>query len=559
MKNFRLSSIAVMLATSLPTWAPSALAQQQPDAGRTLQQQRPAPQPPQAAGSTVNVQTPATAPTAAGGPKVTVESITISGNSVFSEDQLLQVLGDYAGKSYDLAGLRGLTEAIANRYREAGYPFARAFLPQQAGTQGRLRIEVLEGRYGAVQALGDEALTGPASKFLGILSPGSVINGKLLERTTLILDDQPGIKIAPIIRPGRELGSGDLDVRIDRRPGFSGDVGLDNHGNRFTGEHRVRANFQWDSPFTFGDQASLRLLYSDEGMWLGSLGYSLPLGASGLRGNAGHSETYYLLSKDYSALGATGSARVSTLGLTYPLVRSQKANLNLAVTIQQKSLNDRQRSSGADDRKLSDSLPFTLSFDRRDTLWGGGVTYGSLAYTSGTLRLGLSLQGSDESSGQDTRGGFRKVNLDIARVQATRWAGLVGFARLSTQEASKNLDSSESFSLGGPSGVRAYPVGEGNGDAGWLAQVEIRYAIGAYVPYLFHDAGRVVLNAKNASLASPASPNHRAIAGHGIGLRFNQGKLNVDATVSWASQGGEALSDSVQRTPRAWMSVGSSF
>lgn len=558
MKNFRLSSLATILATALPTWAPMAQAQQQPDAGRVLQQQQPVPQAPRA-GATVNVQAPAPAPTAAGGPKVTVESISISGNSVFSEAELLQVLGDYAGKSYDLAGLRGLAETIANRYREAGFPFARAFLPQQAGAQGKLRIEVVEGRFGQVQARGDEALVGPATQFLATLSPGSVINGKLLERTTLILDDQPGIKIAPIIRPGRELGAGDLDVRIERKPGFSGDVGLDNHGNRFTGESRVRANFQWDGPFTFGDQASVRLLYSDEGMALGSLGYSLPLGATGLRGNLGYSQTSYALAKDYSALGATGTAKVSSLGLTYPVIRSQKANLNLAVTMQQKALNDRQRSSGADDGKRSDSLPITLSFDRRDSVWGGGVTYGSLGYTTGGLHLSPGLESSDRSSGQNTRGNFSKWNLDIARVQATPLSGLVGFTRLSAQRAGKNLDSSESFILGGPTGVRAYPVGEGNGDEGWLAQIEIRYAIGSFAPYMFYDAGRVTLNAKNASLTSPASPNHRAIAGDGVGLRYTQGKLNVDVTVSWATQGGQAQSDTAQRTPRIWASVGTTF
>ncbi len=506
----------------------------------------------------MNVQAPLVAPTAAGGPEVTVSSISISGNSVISEAELLRALGDFAGKAYDLAGLRGLAEKIANHYRSAGYPFARAFLPQQAGAQGLLRIEVVEGRFGQVQALGDADLVAAGGQFLATLTPGSVISGKLLERTTLILDDQPGIKISPIIRPGRELGAGDLDVRIQRKPGLSGDVGLDNHGNRFTGEHRLRANFQWDSPFTFGDQALIRLLHAD-GLSLGSLSYSLPLGATGLRGNAGYSQTYYELGKDYVSLGAKGSAKVSSLGITFPVIRSQKANLNLAVTFQEKRLDDRQLSSADDGAKRSDSLPITLAFDRRDGLWGGGVTYGSLGVTPGALQLSADLQSTDQTSGQNTRGKFSKWNLDIARVQATPLAGLVGSVRVSTQWATKNLDSSEAFSLGGSNGVRAFPVGEGNGDVGWLAQVEIRYAIGPYVPYLFHDSGRVNLNAKNSSLTSPASPNHRAIAGEGVGLRYSKDRLSVDSTVSWASFGGQAQSDTAQRTPRLWVSVGTSF
>jgi len=39
------------------------------------------------------------------------------------------------------------------------------------------------------------------------------------------------------------------------------------------------------------------------------------------------------------------------------------------------------------------------------------------------------------------------------------------YGRVSAQWASKNLDSSQKFGLGGPNGVRAYPSGEGYGGA----------------------------------------------------------------------------------------------
>ena len=41
-------------------------------------------------------------------------------------------------------------------------------------------------------------------------------------------------------------------------------------------------------------------------------------------------------------------------------------------------------------------------------------------------------------------------------------------SRLSLQETGTNLDSSEDFLLGGPYGVRAYPLGEAPGDRGYL-------------------------------------------------------------------------------------------
>ena len=554
MTNFRLSLLATSFAVAFPA---VVFAQQAPDAGQTLQQQQQiAPQLPRT-GPAIDIQSPAQAATLPGGQQVTLQSVSLRGVSVFSEADLLSVLGAVAGQSYDMAGLRGLASRVSDHYRSNGYPFARAFLPSQALTDGRLIIEVVEGRYGKVAAQGESAES--AQRFLAPLQSGAVIESSTLERATLVLDDQPGFKAAPIIRPGQEIGTGDLDVRVSRERLFSGDVGLDNHGNRFTGEYRARLNVQADSPFMFGDQIRLNTLVSDEGMWLGSLSYSLPLGASGLRGNVGYAHTYYELSKDFANLQSTGTAKVSTLGLSYPIIRSQKANLTLAATYRHKRLNDKQQLAGTDDTKTSDSLPISLSFDQRDGLWGGGITYGSLTYTTGRLKLGSVLENTDRTSGQNTRGSFDKWNLDIARVQATPVSNLNLFGRVSAQKAGKNMDSSEGFSLGGANGVRAYPSGEGNGDEGWLLQLEVRYTMGQYSPYIFHDSGRVTLNANNGSLTAPASPNYRSIGGEGFGLRYNQGNWNLDANLSWHSHGGKPLSDTADRSPRVWITAGYKF
>ena len=56
-----------------------------------------------------------------------------------------------------------------------------------------------------------------------------------------------------------------------------------------------------------------------------------------------------------------------------------------------------------------------------------------------------------------------RTRLDRSTVSVT-WSG---------QLASKNLDSSEKFSLRGHAGVRALRTGRTSGDDGWLVQVEI--------------------------------------------------------------------------------------
>lgn len=555
---FHRSLVAASLAAILP--ATVVFAQQAPDAGRTLQQQQQQqlPQAPRP-GPALDVQGQAGAPVAPGGAQVTLQSVRVSGQTVFSEAQLLALLGDYAGKAYDLAGLRALAERITAHYRSSGYPFARAIVPQQAMADGALRIEVVEGRYGQVGASGDAAVAGAAAGYLSPLKPGDVIQGPLLERTALILDDLPGVDVSLVIRPGSAVGTGDLDVRIQRTPAFSGEIGLDNQGNRYTGQHRARASLQWDGLFLFGDQLQARAMVTDEALWMGNLGYSLRLGTTGLRANVGVAHTRYELGQDFAALGATGTAKVTSAGVTYPVVRTQQANLAFAMTYQHKKLNDRNTLGGTDNDKSSDSVALALNFDRRDAWGGGGVTYGAWGVSSGRLQLDAVLAAQDAASGANTRGNFMRWNLDLARSQATPIPGLSLFGRLSTQWSQGNLDSSEGFTVGGPQGVRAYPSGEGNGDEGWLAQLEVRYAMGAVSPYLFHDAGRVRVNADPGSLVVAPATNHRAIAGSGVGVRYQQGAWSLDAAVAWRSQGGPQQSDTRQRNPRLWVNASFKF
>ena len=539
--RFRPVLITAALLAITPAWSQTA-----PDAGQLLQEQRPLPLPPRP-NPDLNIQRPTTSPPAPGGARVTLTGLHFTGNSIFTEETLRAALGGAIGQAYDLAGLRYLADQVAAYYRGAGYPFASTFLPPQSLTDGVLQIIIVEGRYGQVQAKGEPRLAQAAQAFITPIEPGSVIESTRLERTMLILDDLPGLKAVPVIRPGQELGTGDLDVNVASTDTWSGEVGLDNHGNRYTGTRRLRANLQWDSPLMVGDQFVLRSLYTEESMWMGSLGYNLPLGASGLRGNVGYSRTSYQLAKEFSRLDATGTAEVASLGLSYPLVRSQKSNLTLAVTYQHKWLNDKQNATGSDDSKHSDSLPLAANFDHRDGLGGGGITYGALTYTPGRLNLDSTLEAQDRASGRNKRGHFDKWNLDVARLQLTPWSALSFYGRASAQWAGKNLDSSEGFILGGPNGVRTYPVSEGAGDACWLALLEVRYSLGDFVPFAFYDAGKVTLNAKPDSLVVPVARNSRTLAGAGVGLRYQHGNASVDTSVAWRSEGGKPQSRSEER------------
>ncbi len=486
-------------------------------------------------------------------PEFKLQGLQFQGNTLLLSDTLLQALGPVLGKHYDLAGLQALADRISDIYTERGYLFVRAELPPQEVLAGQVQIHIVEGRLGAAVVQSDTPdWAQQAQPFVAALQEGAPVRGALLERTGLILSDLPGVQADTQLQPGTQDGQTALNVTLTPTERFSGEVGLDNQGNRFSGQQRAHANLNLNSPFLLGDQIKLYTLTTDEALWLGSLSYSLPMGGDGLRGTASLARTSYQLGKDFASLQAYGTAKVVAAGLSYPWLRSQPANLSFLGNYQYKQLHDNKESTQTNTHKTSQSLPLTAQFDGRDN--AGGTNFGALTWTPGRLRLDSTLLAAD--AGQ-TRGRYQKLNLDVTRVQQLS-PSLSLQARVAAQWASQNLDSSESFTLGGPSGVRAYPTGETNGDEGQLTQLELRWALGTTMPYVFHDWGRVTVNANPNLLALPAPVQSRA--GAGFGLRLASGPWRADASLAYRTVGGLPTSDTSRPGHlRGWFSLSHVF
>lgn len=527
-----------------------------PDAGQTTQQlqQKPFALPKT---DTFVITAPAlSANIPAGGETTEIKHIQFSGISKFTQAQLIeQALGGEAimGKSHDLATIKGFANQVSEYYRNHRYPFARAFIPAQTIDNGILLITVVEGKYGQIITTGeDNLLNQQAQDFLSSLKTGDVIESASLERATLILSDQPGIQSRPLIQPSSEIGAGDLMVGITRDKPYAGSITIDNHGNRYTGENKVKTDLNISSPFRLGDQISLSGLYSQEQMWLGHVGYHLPLHRDGLRATISYAHTYYQLGKDFKDLGAKGTADIVNAGLSYPLVRSQKTNINLALSLQHKTLSDDPSRIDTTNTKHSRSLPVSLSFDTRDTVLGGGIVFGSLGWTKGTLVLDDALTSADKNN---TAGDFDKLTLDLARMQALPNA-LSLYVRGSAQWSNKNLDSSEGFGIGGVTGVRAYPSGEGYGNVGWVTQTELRYALNTHFsPYAFYDIGSSTANQTTVG----RNPS-RDLSGLGLGLRYTRDQWSADVLGAWRLTGGTPNDQNIEdAVPRLLGSVNYHF
>jgi len=538
-KRFLLSAALALIAINHDTQAQSS----PPDAGQIQRDTaQPAIVPPKKSKlkALPKLENPLIRVTRMPGAKVLIQSVKFIGNTVISSEELDAVVKPLIGKNQSIDDLRAMAQLVNDYYHEKGYYFSRTIIPVQEFNDGVLTMSIQEGRYGDVVVRGEDYIIKGTEPFLSGLKRGEVIDLATLETILLRLDDVTGLGIYPVITEGTEIGTADITItsRVDIKNG--GQIDFDNNGSRYTGQYRASARWYNNHNFTFGDNIELNAIASDDNLWLGSLQYAIPLASGGLTARLSYSYTSYELGKDYAPLGATGNASTWAGSLGYKIIRSQKTNLNILVSYQHKDLNDHYAQVGVDQHKTSDSFPITLRFDRRDELLSGGINYGLITWTPGTLNLTGSQLTNDQGTAQSD-GYFNKLNLDLVRIQ-TLADNITLYLRYSQQFADKNLDSSERMSLGGADGVRAYPIGEGSGDEGWLAQVELRYVMDEYAPYIFYDAGSTQLNHKPWDVNSDKS---RTVSGAGIGLRYNYSdqKWFANLAIAWRTDGGAPQND----------------
>jgi hemolysin activation/secretion protein len=463
--------------------------------------------------------------------RVTVRGYRIVGNSIFDQATLIRLIAERTG-TLSLTDLQDAANELTRYYRGQGYMVARAYLPQQKIEDGIVTLAVLEGRYDRIDTHGSARVSdervkrtiGSAVCPSGSECQGALIDRSSLERGLLVLNDTPGVHAAARLSPGVETGTSTLDLDVSRMPLISGSAALDNNGDYYTGSLRASANLWVNSLAGLGDQLSLQgvgtVIHGHLGY--GALGYSVPVGYSGLRFAVRAWDMYYKLGDTYTVLDSHGIAYGGDATLSYPLIRSQSANLYGTLSYGERRFHDYAETVGlSDTRRISGRVEAGLSGDFQDALFGLPAfnTY-SLAYAEGRVGLDPTLSAADALTAH-TVGRYDKVAVTFSRLQAL-FSRSALYVRLLGQSSSKNLDSYEKLALGGTDAVRAYPAGDSLMDKAILYTVEWRQRLlqqllnGPLEGIVFYDSASGHTNATPWQVG----PNSVTLHGAGGGLNW---------------------------------------
>jgi len=544
------------------------LAQVRPDAGTLLESPGSLPMLPPRGEPPMELRQPQPTAPAPGAARITPAAFSFTGNTVFSSELLAALLASRLNKPSDLAGLTDAANSISAYYRQKGYLLTQAYLPEQAfiAEGGTVTVAVLEARIGrvAVRVEGSGISQAFAEGLVaGQLKPGDAVTEYALDKPVLLLRDLAGYEAAATVQPGERPGQADVLVTVQAKgPRFDGSVSLDNHGARTAGAARAVLNVNANNLLGRGDVLALSAQQSDQaGSTLYRIGYTVPVGTQGTRLGLSLARLDYTLGKQFEALGASGSADIAGVSLSQPLLRGRAANVYGFVSAEQKKLVDETRTPALRSERDIHAIRLGLAGNFVDEAMGGsGLNNYAINLSLGRLTLNAADQALDDGlGGLRTAGGFSKLNLEIQRSQFFD-APYSFHLSAQAQLASKNLSSAEKMVLGGPNGVRGYPVGEGVGDAGFLLNLESRYQFpqapwGEPLALLaFYDFGRVRFNQNGPTL--PTNANTLSLGSFGVGATLGRpGKFLIKSYLAWRTTPAQPSTGDPDRAPRAWLSA----
>lgn len=552
------TAFALALTLALATQGAQAQTRRPTSSGQLLQQVQPPTTPTPSSDLGIQVVRPLVAHATDNAP-FPVRRIEITGNHLLPAATLHALVAADEGKTLTLNDLNALAQRITQAYHDHGYPLALAYVPAQTLRDGVVRIAVVEARYGKVTLDNRSTLSShPLLATLAPLQSGAPVTEYTMERSLLLLGDIPGVHVNSVLRPGQTTGTSDLLVTATPAPRYTGTLGLDNFGSRYTGPIRLSGSFNVNSLLHLGDLLSASAISSGSLMSYGQLAYRYLLNGSGTTLAGAVSALQYRLGNGLQDLHAHGSAQTQSLTLSQPLIRNTAYNLYGQLELDHKRLSDRIDLTAIDTWRHSNDLTATLAGDQRDSY---GVTNFNVAVTYSRLRFDNLAAAYADALGPRTQGSFTHTNLSISRLQQLDPVNAL-YAGFSAQWSNANLDSSEQFYVGGPDTLRGYDSGALGGAQGNLATLEYRHDFllsalpGPWQVALFVDSGHVqpyvttFVRGANGARASSA----------GAGLSWHPpGGWAISSSVAKAIGATPALLAARPPSARFWLSVNKAF
>ena len=515
--------------------APSLVAQL-PDPSRTtpdpnrdrLIQPLPAPTPlpPPQTQPTLPAPTVPTAPPDPAQPavQISVKTIEVVGSTALKPKDWNPIIQPLEGRSVSLSELQQAADSITQLYLDRGYITSRAVLVEQAVTDGRVQIRVIEGSLEAIQVEGNQRVKSAyISSRIGLGAQPPLNRDRLEDQLRLLKADPLFTNVEASLRPGTNLGQSVLVVRVAESKSFSGLIGVDNYSPPSVGSVRVGGSLGYRNITGYGDDIGLTYYRTTAG---GAdtldLAYRVPVTPQNSTVQFRFAPNWNrVIDPAFKALDIQGSSQLYEVSFRHPIIRNPRQELGLSIGFTSQNgqtflFNDIPFPFGigpdAEGNSRTRVLKLGQDYVKRDPL-------GAWALRS-QFSIGLGILNATINQSPIPDGRFLSWLGQVQRVQRLGSSHLVIF-QADLQLTPDSLLPSQQFVIGGGQSVRGFRQNARSGDNGFRLSVEdritfLRDEAGSPIAQIapFIDMGKVWNNGSNPNNEA----DQRFLAGAGLGF-----------------------------------------
>jgi hemolysin activation/secretion protein len=198
------------------------------------------------------------------GPHFAVEHYVVTGNSVLTPQTIALALTNVDGAfgtNVSLDGIRTAVAELQGAYRSRGYVTVAVGLPQQKLTNATLKLQVTEGRLASIEVKGNRFFSSNnVMRALPGLHTNMILNGLVFQAELNRANANRDRQIYPVVSPGPDSGTSDLQLRVKDQLPLHGKVEFNNENSPGTPDMRINtsavADNLWQMEHSLGVQYS---------------------------------------------------------------------------------------------------------------------------------------------------------------------------------------------------------------------------------------------------------------------------------------------------------------
>ena len=402
----------------------------------------------------------------------------VEGNTVLPTEDVERAVYRFLGEKRSVADIEAASAALQQVYRERGFGSVLVDIPEQRADSGLITLRVLEGRISRTRVTGSRYFSqGYILERVASAAEGSVPHFPTLQTELGSVNRTADRRVLPVLRPGRDPGTTEVDLAVEDQLPLHGSVTLNNQASANTSATRLSAALRYENLWQRDHSLGLQAVVSPEApreVQVLSATYNVPLGlvaqdSLSLSFTQSNSE----VAAGVAGITVFGKGRIWGLRRTVTLDLKEREFHILTLGADYKDFDETIEAAGASgDPSPIRYLPLSATY-----LGGFGDAVGTGRWQMGAgLSLGArGLVNREAEFGRKrylASASYSLLKFDLSREQPLGWWNSSLRARVDMQLSNQPLISNEQFVVGGADSVRGYLESAAAGDMGVRASLE---------------------------------------------------------------------------------------